>query len=245
MPDLEFFKQHGYVNLGQVFTGEELNRFIDLYDRDKSESGCFWHPISNHGHQTLNCDPLISSPEIDGLIRHSALIDPVETIFEGPSWLGEVCLRHMVPRDSNPEEIWHRDRPHATDRPYRCGYLQMMLYLSDVHEGTHCFSISPEPCDGPILETQEQLAQRGKVHLHGPAGTVILFNLSVLHAATVRITPHERKTVQIYYGHRDGPVLSDCTTIPSRLWRDHPDPEVRGFYGMKTSRTLKYAEAFG
>ncbi|MDE2846152.1 MAG: hypothetical protein OXO51_05545 [Gemmatimonadota bacterium] len=160
MLDLGFFKQNGYVNLGQVFTGEELSRFIDLYDRDKSESGCFWHPISNHGHQTLNCDPLISSPEIDGLIRHPALIGPIETIFEGPSWLGEACLRHMDPRDSNPEEIWHRDRPHATDKPYRCGYLQMMLYLADVHEGTHCFSISPEPCDGPILDTEEQLAQR-------------------------------------------------------------------------------------
>ena len=85
----------------------------------------------------------------------------------------------------------------------------------------------------------------GKVHLHGPAGTVVLFNLSVLHAATVRITPHERKTVQIYYGHRGGPVLSDCTMIPARLWRDHPDPEVRGFYGMMTSRTQQYAEGFG
>ena len=245
MPDLDFFKQNGYVNLGQVFVGDDLRRFTDLYDQDRSNRGCFWHPISNHGHQTLNCEPLISSPEIDGLIRHPKLIKPIETIFQGPSCLGEVCLRHMVPRDSRPEEIWHRDRPHATDRPYRCGFLQMMLYLTDVHEGTHCFSISPEPCEGPVLDTKEQLDQRGAVHLHGPAGTVILFNLSVLHAATVRITPHERKTVQIYYGHRDGPVLSDCTLIPTSFWRDHPDPEVRGFYGLMTSRSRQYAEAFG
>lgn len=117
MPDLGFFRQNGYVSLGQVFDGEELSRFIELYDRDRSKMGCFWHPIANHGHQTLNCEPLISSPEIDGLIRHPSLIEPIETIFEGPSCLGEVCLRHMVPRDGNPEEIWHRDRPHATDRP--------------------------------------------------------------------------------------------------------------------------------
>ena len=245
MSDLAFFKQNGYVNLGQVFTGDELRRFTDLYDHDRSKWGSFWRPISNHGHQTLNCDPLISSPEIDGLIRHPALIEPIEAIFGGPSCLGEACLRHMVPRDSGPEEIWHRDRPHATDRPYRCGFLQMMLYLSDVHEGTHCFSISPEPCDGPILDEREQLAQRGAVHLHGPAGTVILFNLSVLHAATVRITPHERKTVQVYYGHRGGPVLSDGTMIPTSLGRDHPDPEVRGFYGLMTTRSLQYARAFG
>ncbi len=245
MVDLEFFRHNGYVSLGQVFEDDELRRFIDLYDHDRSEQGSFWRPISNHGHQTLNCDPLISSPEIDGLIRHPSLIGPIETIFEGPSCLGEVCLRHMVPREGEPEEIWHRDRPHSTDRSYRCGFLQMMLYLSDVHEGTHCFSISPEPCDGPILEEQEQLAQRGVVHLHGPAGTAMLFNLSVLHAATVRTTPHERKTVQIYYGHRGGPVLSDGTMIPTSLWRDHPDPEVRGFYGLMTTRSLQYARAFG
>ena len=93
--------------------------------------------------------------------------------------------------------------------------------------------------------TEDQLKQRGAVHLHGPAGTAILFNLSVLHAATVRITPHERKTVQIYYGHRGGPVLSDGTMIPTSLWRDHPDPEVRGFYGLMTTRSLQYAKAFG
>ena len=245
MVDLEFFRHNGYVSLGQVFEGDELRRFTNLYDQDRSEQGSFWRPISNHGHQTLNCDPLISSPEIDDLIRHPSLISPIETIFEGPSCLGEVCLRHMVPREGAPEEIWHRDRPHSTERPYRCGFLQMMLYLSDVHEGTHCFSISPEPCDGPILETEDQLKQRGAVHLHGPAGTAVLFNLSVLHAATVRTTPHERKTVQIYYGHRGGPVLSDGTMIPTSLWRDHPDPEVRGFYGLMTTRSLQYAKAFG
>ena len=145
----------------------------------------------------------------------------------------------MAPHKGDPVEVWHRDRSHMTDRPYRCGYLQMMLYLSDVGEDTHCFSISPEPCDGPILEIEEQVKQRGGVHLHGPAGTVILFNLSVVHAATVRKTTHERKSVQVYYGHRDGPVLSQFTTIPTSLWRDHPDPEVRGFYSLLNTRSRK------
>jgi len=141
-------------------------------------------------------------------------------------------------------EEWHRDRQHMVDRPYRCGYIHMMLYLTDVHEGTHCFSISPESCDDPILAIEEQVKQRGGVPLHGPAGTVILFNLSVVHAATVRATPHERKSVQVYYGHRDGPVLSECTTIPSSLWRDHRDSEVRGFYHLLNARSRQYAEAF-
>ena len=243
--DLDFFKQNGYVSLGQPFTSEEVGRFVELYDRDRSETGYFWRPIVFDGHQSVNCEPLISSPEFDGLIRHSALIDAIETIFEGPSCLAEACLRHMAPHEGDPVEAWHRDRSHMTDRPYRCGYLHMMLYLSDVNEDTHCFSISPEPYDGPILDIEEQVEQRGGVPLHGPAGTVILFNLSVVHAATVRKTPHERKSVQVYYGHRDGPVLSQFTTIPTGLWRDHPDPEVRGFYSLLNTRSRKFAEAFG
>lgn len=245
MVDLEFFRQNGYVHLGQPFTADETSRYIELYDRDRSETGYFWRAIAFDGHQSVNCEPLISTPEFDGLIRHPALIGAIETIFEGPSCLAEACLRHMAPHEGDPVEVWHRDRRHMTDRPYRCGYLHMMLYLSDVREDTHCFSISPEPCDAPVLDIEEQVRERGGVHLHGPAGTVILFNLSVVHAATVRKTAHERKSVQVYYGHRDGPVLSQFTTIPTGLWRDHPDPEVRGFYSLLNTRSRKFAEAFG
>ncbi len=245
MVDLEFFKRNGYVRLEGAFSGEELQHYIELYDRDRTETGYFWRPIAFDGHQSVNCEPLISSPEFDGLFRHPSLIDAIETILEGPSCLAEACLRHMAPHDGEPVEAWHRDRRHMTDRPYRCGYLHMMLYLSDVNEGTHCFSISPESCEDPILETEDQLDRRGGVPLHGPAGTVILFNLSVVHAATVRTTPHERKSVQAYYGHRDGPVLSQFTTIPTSLWRDHPDPKVRGFYSLLNKRSQLFAKAFG
>ena len=35
------------------------------------------------------------------------------------------------------------------------------------------------------------------------------------------------------------------TDIPTGLWRDHPDPEVRGFYSLLNTRSRKFAEAFG
>ena len=81
-------------------------------------------------------------------------------------------------------------------------YIQLMVYLTDVDEGTHCFSISPESVDEPILEVAENVERNGTVDLHGPAGTVALFNIAVPHTATVRVTQRERKTVQAYYGHR-------------------------------------------
>ena len=78
-----------------------------------------------------------------------------------------------------------------------------MLYLSDVDHDSPCFSISPEAETDPVLPIPEQqLARGGIVNLEGPAGTAAMFNLSVLHAATVRPCTRERKSVQVYYGHR-------------------------------------------
>lgn len=242
--DYEFFKEHGYLVLGKVLNDEELARFVALYDRDRRESWYFWRLIGPNGHQTVNCDPLVSCPEIDELLRHLRILPAVETLMGGPVCVSEVCFRHMAPYEGNPVQRWHRDRSHEMTHPLRTGYIHFMLYLTDVHEGTHCFSISPESIHDPILEPAEQLARAGSIDLHGPAGTAILFNLSVLHTATVRPTQHERKTLQVYYGHRSGPVLSHYSLVPTRFWRDHPDPDVRAFYGNLNDKSRVYAAAF-
>ena len=125
-------------------------------------------------------------------------------------------------------------------------YIQLMLYLADVDETTHCFSASPESVDEPILEdTAKQLERGGGVDLHGPAGTVCLFNVSVLHTATTRPTQSERLSVQVYYGHRARAYLADDSVIPPMSWKDHPDSEVRAFYGNINEITRIYLRAFG
>ena len=67
----------------------------------------------------------------------------------------------------------------------------------------------------------------------------------MLHKTTIRPTQQERKTVQIYYGRRDQPHLSNYTTLPARLWRDHSDPEVRAFYLVLNHKSRAFAAAFG
>ena len=119
------------------------------------------------------------------------------------------------PHEGESWRRWHRDRPHWQQHPLRTQYIHALVYLADVDATTHCFSLSPEAADAPILDQEDQLARGGIVDLHGPAGTVVLFNLSVLHAATIRPTQQERKSVQIYYGRRDQPHLSNYTTLPA------------------------------
>ena len=241
--DYEFFQQNGYLELGKVLTDEEIARFVEVFDRDRQNGLKCWYLIGRH--QFVNCDALVTSPEFDGIIRHPRVLPPVEALMGGPICFSEICIRHMPAYDGEPHQGWHRDRPHWPEHPLRMDYIQLMLYLADVDETTHCFSISPESIDDPMLDTEEQLQRAGGRDLHGPAGSAILFNVSAAHTATTRPTRHERKTVQIYYGHRDRRYLSEDSVIPTAFWRDHPDPEVRAFYGNLNRKTRVYLAALG
>lgn len=49
----------------------------------------------------------------------------------------------------------------------RMDYIQLMLYLTDVDETTHCFSLSPESIDQEILDREPQVERGGICELHG------------------------------------------------------------------------------
>ncbi len=143
---------------------------------------------------------------------------------------------------------WHRDgggRFIWPEHALRLGYVQLMVYLTDVNEETHSFALSPEAADEELLDGEAQLARGGMCDLYGCAGTAILFDASSLHTVTVRPTQTERKSVQIYYGHRHRDHLSEMSYIPARFWRDYPDEKVRGFYGVLNEKTRKYPEHAG
>ena len=240
----EYFRTHGYVVLKDVLTSDEVAHFVRLYDNDREKFGppnC-WHPFD--GNQTRNCNALVTSPGFDRLLRHPKILPLITFLMGGPVCFSEICLRHMAPYNGEPHQDFHRDRPHWESHPLRMDYMQLMLYLTDVDESTHCFSISPESVNHPILDSEAQLEKDGCVDFHGHAGTVVLFNVSLLHTATVRTTQKERKTVQAYYGHRLRPFLSNCSVIPPRFWRYASDPEVRAFYGNLNDTSTVFQSAF-
>lgn len=240
---LAFFRQNGYVFLPGAVSPQNLHDWLALYDRDRGEFGWAWHLYG--GHQTINCDALVTTPGVDAIIRHPPVIEAVEQLLGGPSCFSEICLRHMAPYKGEPFQGWHRDRPHWPEHPLRTDYLQLMVYLTDVGPETHCFSISPEAVDQPVLaDNDAQLARGGRVDIHGPAGTALLFNISCLHSATVRKTGAERKTAQIYYGHRSREALSNDSAVPATLWRTHPDAATRAFYGNLNLKTRLLVDAY-
>ena len=241
--DRDYFRRHGFVLLHDLVSAGEVERFLDLFEEDRKRAPLRW---AQRGSQTMNCDALCTTPEFDEVVRHPLILQAVGELMGGPVCFSELCIRHMEPAGTPGSGGWHRDRGHYREHPLRMDYIQLMLYLTDVDETTHCFSLSPESVDEPILgKAERQLERGGCFDVHGPAGTVCLFNVAVLHRATVRKTGKERKSIQVYYGHRDRPYLADDSLIPPMFFNHHPDPEVRAFYGNFNDITRLYMRAFG
>jgi ectoine hydroxylase-related dioxygenase (phytanoyl-CoA dioxygenase family) len=241
--NLKTFQDNGLLNMGKVLDGDELDHFRKMFQDDMSGFPNFWRAYGHH--QVANYDALISSPQFDELIRHPKIFPTIEALMGDPVCFGEIGLREMQAYDGEAHQCWHRDKPHWDEHPLRMDYMQLMVLLSDTDETTHCFSISPESIHEPVIEEHEaQFERNGQYDFHAAAGTCILFNPSLLHTATTRPTKAVRKTVQIYYGHRDRPYLANDSAIPATLWRDHPDPETRGFYGVLNERTKIYLAAY-
>ena len=242
--EVDYFRRHGYIVRTDLLTDDERDEFIALFDRDREQFKFRWHPYGYH--QQTNYDALVTTPEFDRVIRHPKILAAIEQLMGGPVCFGEIGARYMLPYDGELHRGWHRDRPHWNEHPFRMDYIQLMLYLTDVGADTHCFSLSPESVYEPTLEDKEaQLKRGGIADIHGPAGTVCLFNVAALHTATTRPTKCDRKTLQIYYGHRDRNYLANDSVIPPIFWRDHKDPEVRAFYGNLNEVSNIYNKAFG
>ena len=52
-------------------------------------------------------------------------------------------------------------------------------------------------------------------------------------------------THEVYYGHQHQPYLSEDSIITTRLWRDHPDSDVRDFYSVFNRKTREYIQRAG
>ncbi|MDA0709243.1 MAG: phytanoyl-CoA dioxygenase family protein [bacterium] len=242
--EIEFFRRNGYIIRTDLLSKTEIDEFLSLFDRDRDQHKYRWHPYGYH--QQANYDALVTTPDFDRVVRHPSILSAIGQLMGGPVCFGEIGARYMAPYAGDLHRSWHRDRPHWPDHPMRMDYIQLMIYLTHVTDHTHCFSLSPESIHEPVLADKEaQLRRGGITDIHGPVGTVCLFNVSVLHTATTRSALNDRKTLQIYYGHRDRPYLANDSVVPPRFWRDDADAEVRAFYGNLNEVTRIYHRAFG
>ncbi len=224
---LDQFRANSYVVLPDLLSPELVADLNAAWDRDRAEHPYFWYTASSNGTSNL----LLTEPIFEQVVRHPIVLRLVEALMQGPICFEELSVQVTAPsREARPTG-WHRDCGHWLEHPLHLDYPQIIYYLSDVEEGNHHFTLSPEPADGEVLGTEAQLAHGGSLPFYGKAGSGILFNAATLHGATVAQTEKERRILQIYYGHEGRPSLAEVTLMPPRLWKDDPDPEIRRFYG--------------
>jgi hypothetical protein len=236
------FRANSYVVLPDLLSPDQVAALNEAIDRDREQNRFMWFC---EGSPDYNCNLLLTEPLFEITIRQPVVLALVERLMGGPFCFEELSVRHTGPSVEARPTGWHRDRGHWLEHPLHLDYPQVIYYLTDVDEGTHCFTISPEPADGEVLDKAAQVERGGTAYFHGRAGSAILFNAAALHGVTIRQTERHRRIVQVYYGHPDRAPLSEVTLIPPRLWRDHPDPEIRRFYGKTNRYNRVMHRAFG
>lgn len=232
---IAFFRANSYVVLPDLLPPALVAELNAAIDRDHAEHGYFWDSeVSRNGTSNL----LLTEPIFEQVARHPSVIRLVEALVGGPICFEELSVQITKPSQEARPTGWHRDCGHWMEHPLHLDYPQVIYYLTDVGEGDHHFTISPEPAGGAVLDTPAQLAQGGSIPFRGKAGSGILFNAATLHGATIAQTERERRILQVYYGHESRPSLSQVSLMPPRLWRDSPDLEVRRFYSKLNRYTL-------
>jgi ectoine hydroxylase-related dioxygenase (phytanoyl-CoA dioxygenase family) len=219
------FLARGYAVLPHLFTPHEVAELARLFDLSRTAGD--WKPTGRGtAHQDVNADPLATTFQIDHYLRHPAVLDLLGAVLGGTAVLHEVSWRYMPSRWSG--EVfrhWHRDKPRTCSPPVGAEYVQLLVYLSDVGADGHCFTLCPEAADSNVGRPADA------VDVLGRAGTCVLFDVSLWHTMTARVTPLPRKSMQAYYAGDGAARLSEYTSSPRYLW-NNPDPDVRQFYGV-------------
>jgi hypothetical protein len=240
---VQCFMEHGYVIFPNLLSPGEVKMLNDAIDRDRKNHPFMWYTTTSRNY---NCNLLLTEPCFEMTIRHPKLLPVIERLMGGPICFEELAVRHRDGEKEARDTDWHRDRGYWREHPLHLDYPQVIYYLNDVNETTHCFTLSPEPAGDEILEDKQAHLERGGVlYFYGEAGSAILFNCATLHGVTLRKTDKVRRTIQVYYGHPNRPSLSEVTLTPPYLWRDHPDSEVRRFYSKFNRYTKVMMEGLG
>jgi hypothetical protein len=238
---VEFFKDNSYVVLPNLLSTSEVAQLNEAIDQDREINPFMWW---FQGNPRCGCNLLVTQPVFDLTYRRPPVLRLLDRLMNPDYCFEESAVQITEPSDTARPTAWHRDTPHWDEHLLKLNYPQVICYLTDVDESTHCFSVSPEPAGGEILAQSEQVEKRGTVHFYGKAGTAIFFHSATVHGLTTRKTENQRRILQIYYGHHSQPPINDASIIPPRLWRDHPDAETRRFFRKWNRLTRVMLEGF-
>lgn len=240
---VEQFESDGFLFLPEVFSNEEVDRFVEnfeivchedqpgrIFEKDGNVvRTVFGSHRTNPVYRELSEDPRIVGPAMD-LLKDDVYIHQfkinAKMAFQGDVWQ------------------WHQDyiywlREDGMMKPLA---LTASIWLDDVHEfngplmlvpGSHQVEIdTPARDTAPawmatviadlkyslgVEELKDLIARKGIVAPKGPRGSVLLFHCNVVHGSVPNMSPFHRRIVFVSFNSMANPLMEMETPRPSFL----------------------------
>ena len=223
------FETNGYLTLEGALSKDQLVDLNQALDREFSDRRDTFYSRSDGTHQSVR---LLEIEEVfDELIMHTATFDILKGLMNEDIAFSELSALIKEP-GTDSHAPWHKDIGYdGIPLNQSLLLISCIYYLSDVPDNGACFSVVPgsHRFDRERPEVKNLEDMPGHTRLSAPAGTAIIFNANLWHAAMHERSGHERRTVHVYYCH---PWMkpSGHTLFPQRFLDSADTPFLKKFY---------------
>ena len=244
---LDFFREQGYAVISDALTADEIAFLNDFVDRSQGEIPGEWGPDKRgcYSHGQI----LVNHSELDAHVQYETTFPLIDEIMGPGARFAQFDFRDIPPGNGDSAMNYHKDglnyKPEQLPEPgpYDCKYLCAIYHLSDVDASTPRFCVVPK--SGPYPSMEEARQQLGaaycEVPITGPAGTAILYDISIFHTRLAGEQAKGRRTQHNYFSRQGNPPLTSWVLIPERLG-NHPDPALRTYFSAWPEATRTFAD---
>ena len=235
----QHFADNGYVMIENALEPFGLDRVRAAYEHAQRETEQAWRNMvksgvykGGYGHGP-DAHTMSGVYEFDTIfldIAENPLVFPLVEAVVGPATQSMEIVAHCHHAGTNAHTAWHRDWP-----PYRhpqyCLKAKVFYFLDDQDEEMGCFSVVPgshkrderPPRDEYMNDTLEQMP--GMKKIIGPAGSAILWDVTLWHTGTANTSTRDRRIliygyqpffVKKYGSERPSQVIIDWANTPQR-----------------------------
>jgi hypothetical protein len=244
---LDFFRRQGYAVVVGALTADEMAFLNEFVDRSRGNIPGEWGPDKrgcySHG------QVLVNHPELDPYVRYETTWGLINEIMGPAARFAQYDFRDIPPGNGDSSMEYHKDglnykpiRPPVRG-PFGCKYLCAIYHLTDVDSSSPRFCVVPR--SGPYGSLEEARQGLGdtycEVPILGPAGTVVLYDISIFHTRLAGEKSKGRRTQHNYFSRQGNPPLTSWVLIPERL-AEHADPALRAYFSAWPEATQTFVD---
>ncbi len=243
---LDFFHTEGYAVVSDALQADEITFLNGFVDRSQGQIPGEWGPdrrgCFSHG------QILVNHAELDPYLQYRTTFPLIDAIMSPGARFAQFDFRDIPAGKGDIGMNFHKDglnyQPEQAPEKglYGSKYLCAIYHLSDVDPTTPRFCVVPR--SGPHATVEEAREKMGaeycEVPILGPAGTVVLYGIELLHTRLPGLRGRGRRTQHNYFSREGNPPLTSWVLIPERLG-NHADSEIRTYFSTWPEATQAFA----